>query len=258
MNRRILMKIGGKAFDDRQGYEQLARAMTAHQEVDFMIVHGGGAEISQALQAAGRQTRFVDGIRVTEAEDVAIVDGVLSQINERISKQLNDHGVSCRGMSGKTEGLLLVEPMVRGTQHYGFVGEITQVNPGVVLSSLLNRRVPVISPISMDKNGLIYNVNADSAAAALAIASRCTDLIYFTDVTGVQIDGELCAHLSIEEAEQLIAAEKIKGGMVAKLKSAFDALHGEVPRVHILKWQGEETLIQLIHDAPLTGTTVHR
>jgi acetylglutamate kinase len=257
MHRRMLMKIGGKAFDDRKGFIELAEAIKENPGVAFILVHGGGAEISQALKTAGRPTHFVDGIRVTQAEDVAIVEKVLAEVNARIADSLEDAGVSCQRLSGKTEALLLVEPLRRQGQDFGFVGEIKKVNPAPILNSLARRQVPVVSPVSIGEDGGTYNVNADSAAAALAIASECTDLLYFTDVTGVQIDGELCPLLSIQQARQFIAEGKIKGGMIAKLESAFEALSGKVPRVHILKWQGQQTLQQLVSDGPLERTTLH-
>ena len=173
----MLMKIGGKAFDDRKGFMELAGAIKENHAVDFIIVHGGGAEISQALQAAGRPTHFVDGIRVTRAEDVAIVERVLTDVNSRIAGYLEEGGVSCGRLSGKTDSLLLVEPLKRGGQDFGFVGEIKKVNPAPIVSSLANQQVPVVSPVSVGEDGGTYNVNADSAAAALAIASECTDLL---------------------------------------------------------------------------------
>jgi acetylglutamate kinase len=257
MKRRMLMKIGGKAFDDRKGFIELADAIRENNGVDFIIVHGGGAEISQALQTAGRPTHFVDGIRVTRAEDVAIVEKVLAQVNGRIAGYLEEGGVSCRRLSGMTESLLLVEPLKRGEQDFGFVGAIKKVNQAPIVSSLAKGQVPVVSPVSVGEDGSAYNVNADSAAAALAMASDCTDLLFFTDVTGVQIDGELRPLLSLEEARQFIATGRIKGGMVAKLESAFEALNGKVPRVHILKWQGPETLRALVNERPLERTTLH-
>ena len=257
MSVRVLMKIGGRAFEDREGFQELANAIQENPSVEFVIVHGGGAEISQALKAAGRQTHFVDGIRVTGAEDVAIVEDVLAQVNARIAGMLNDFGVACRRLSGKTESMLVVRPLRGRGQDYGFVGEIRHVDPAPILSSLAALQVPVVSPISIGEDGHTYNVNADSAAAALAIAARCTDLLFFTDVPGVQIDGELRSELAMPEARRLIAEGKIQGGMVAKLESAFTALQGEVPRVHILKWQGNQTLTGLIHDTPLQRTTLH-
>jgi acetylglutamate kinase len=257
MKRRMLMKIGGKAFDDQKGFMELAAAIKENHAVDFIIVHGGGAEISQALQAAGRPTHFIDGIRVTRAEDVAIVERVLTDVNARIAGYLEEGGVSCGRLSGKTDSLLLVEPLKRGGQDFGFVGEIKKVNPAPIVSIFANHQVPVVSPVSVGEDGGTYNVNADSAAAALAIASECTDLLFFTDVPGVQIDGELRPLLSMEDAQRFIAEGKIKGGMIAKLESAFEALNGKVPRVHVLKWQGPETLQALVNEKPFERTTLH-
>jgi acetylglutamate kinase len=258
MNRRILMKIGGKAFDEPGCFNDLANGIKANPGVDYIIVHGGGAEISLALCASGRETCFVDGVRVTEAQDLEIVEEVLEKINERIAGSLSSYGVSCERLSGKTDSLLVAKPMKNRCQSLGFVGEITESNPEPVLTCLVNRKVPIVSPISSGIDGHTYNVNADTAAAALAVASGCTDLVYFTDVEGVQIDGLLCSKLSVAEANNLIAAGKIKGGMVAKLRSAFEALSCEVPQVHILKWQGQHTLAQLLNGHKPVGTTIHR
>jgi acetylglutamate kinase len=159
-------------------------------------------------------------------------------------------------MSGKTENLFLVEPLTRGGLNWGYVGEIKQVNADVILKTINERKVPVVSPISADKKGESYNVNADNAAAALAAAVRCTDLIFITDVPGVLVDDEIRPSLSVQKAQALIASGTIKGGMVAKLKSAFEALHQNVPRVHITQWQGPQTLHKIIKDKPETGTTI--
>lgn len=222
-----------------------------------MIVHGGGAEISQALMDANRETVFIDGIRVTRAEDIEIVENVLSgTVNERIASLLNESGVSCKRMSGKTDRLFIVEPLVRQGQELGYVGQITKVNPKPVLESLKNGRVPVVSPISADENGNSYNVNADSAAAALAVGTQCTDLVYFTDVPGVRVGGDIRPLLTVQEARELIADGMIRGGMVAKIESAFDALQGKVQRVHITQWQSQDTLENIIKRKGLAGTTI--
>ena len=257
MNSRILIKIGGRAFEGEQGFKELAIAIKSSHELELMIVHGGGAEISQALKDAKRETQFIDGIRVTRAEDMRIVEDVLSgTVNLRIASWLSSNGIECRRMSGKTENLFLVEPLTRGGLNWGYVGEIKQVNADVILETINERKVPVISPISADEKGESYNVTADSAAAALAAAVRCTDLIFITDVPGVLVDGEILPSLSVQKAQALIASGTIKGGMVAKLESAFEALHQNVPRVHIIQWQGPQTLHKIIKDKPETGTTI--
>lgn len=258
INARILIKIGGRAFEGEQGYKELAAAIKACHGLELIIVHGGGSEISQELEKAGRETRFIDGIRVTRAEDIKIVEDVLSGVvNLRIASRLGANGVECRRMSGKTESLLLVEPLTRGGLNWGFVGQVKQVNAAVVLESLKENRVPVISPISGDASGASYNVNADSAAAALAVAADCTDLVFITDVPGVMVQGEIRRSLALGEAESLIADGTIKGGMVAKMESAFEALQQNVPRVHIIQWQGADTLKDLVNGQPVSGTVIH-
>jgi acetylglutamate kinase len=255
---RFLIKIGGRAFDSEEGFSDLAAAIKRNPAIDVIIVHGGGAEVSQALKDAGRQTQFIDGIRVTQAEDIKIVEAVLSgSINQRIADRLGANGIACRRMSGRTENLFLVEPLTRGGLNWGYVGKIKQVNAGVVLEALKAGKVPVISPISVDENGASYNVNADSAAAALAAAAGCTDLVFITDVPGVLVREQIRPSLTVEQAQALIADGTIKGGMVAKMESAFEALANTVPRVHIIQWQGADTLSNMIGRKFISGTVIH-
>lgn len=257
MEHRILLKIGGRAFEGEQGFKELAAAIKSIRKMELVMVHGGGAEISQALKDAKRETRFIDGIRVTRAEDIKIVEAVLSEtVNGRIASWLNGSGVECRRMSGKTENLFLAAPLTRGRIDWGYVGEIKQVNAGIVLDTLKAGKLPVISPISGDQKGASYNVNADSAAAALAAAADCTDLIFITDVPGVMVHGKIRASLTVAEAQSLIAEGIIKGGMVAKLESAFNALKHNVPRVHIIQWQGAGTLQGIIDLKMISGTII--
>ncbi len=257
MHTRILIKIGGRAFEDERGFRELAGAIKSSKKVEVIIVHGGGAEISQALKDAGRQTEFIDGIRVTRAEDIKIVEEVLSgTVNQRISSWLAANGVPGMRMSGKTGGLFIVEPLARDGRDLGFVGKIKQVNPAVVIDAIQSGQVPVISPISANEKGESYNVNADSAAAALAAAAGCTDLVFITDVPGVLVDDQTRTSLTVKEAQTLIADGIIKGGMVAKMESAFEALDQDVPRVHISQWQGPHTLRNIIQGKSESGTTI--
>ncbi len=257
MKHRILIKIGGRAFESERGFQELAAAIKSHRHLELLIVHGGGAEISRALADAGRDTKFIDGIRVTRAEDIKIVEDILSgTVNRRIASRLDRNGVECRRMSGKTENLFLAEPLTRGDLNWGFVGQIKQVNAAVVLKTLREKKVPVISPVSADKTGASYNINADSAAAALAAAAQCTDLVFISDVPGVMVRDTLRTSLTVDEAQSLIDDGVIKGGMVAKMESAFEALNHNVPRVYIIQWQGPETLSQLINKKFNSGTVI--
>ena len=257
MKSRILIKIGGRAFEGESGFQDLAAAINTNPDLEVIVVHGGGAEISEALKKAHRETVFVDGIRVTQAEDIKIVEEVLSgTVNKRIAGWLSQAGVACQRMSGRTDRLFVVEPLTRKGQHFGYVGEIKQVNPEGVLKALEKGQVPVVSPISADNKGDSYNVNADSAAAALAAGARCSALVFITDVPGVLKEEGLCRYLTVNEAEALIADGTIKGGMVAKIESVLAALAQKVPRVYIIQWQGAETLLDIIKGECKTGTLI--
>jgi len=258
MKTRILLKIGGRAFDNKQSYKELAESIKSLLDTEVLIVHGGGSEISQALKIANRPTRFIDGIRVTEKEDIEIVEHVLSEIvNGRIAAYLEQFDVTCARMSGKSDQLLVAEPIRRKGQNYGFVGQIKKVNANIISKALEEGNVPVVSPISADEGGNSYNINADSAAASLAVGAGCTDLVYFTDVPGVKSGEDILSSLTINDTQQLISQGIIKDGMVAKMESAFEALKGHVKRVHITSWQGKETLQNIINQDSQSGTTIH-
>ncbi len=205
MSQRLLIKIGGRAFEQESGFQELAQAIRSLPQAEFGILHGGGAEISQALKDHGRPTQFIDGIRVTQAEDMAIIENVLSKIvNQRIAAWLSKHGLTCRRMSGKTDQLFLVEPLTKTGHDFGFVGRVKQVNGNGVLAAMQSGDIPVISPISGDADHNSYNVNADTAAAALAAAINCTGLIFVTDVPGVMDSGGICQTLTEKKARDYI------------------------------------------------------
>jgi acetylglutamate kinase len=156
MTSRILIKIGGRAFEGEQGFKDLATAIKSTRNVEIIIVHGGGAEISQALKDANRKTQFIDGIRVTRAKDIKIVETVLSKtINQRIVSWLAANDVPCSPMSGKTRQLFIVAPLTRRGRDLGYVGKIKQVNGGVVLERLKAGQVPVVSPISANEKAKV-------------------------------------------------------------------------------------------------------
>ena len=254
---RMLIKIGGQAFADQTGFTDLAHGIRMIPDIGVIIVHGGGAEISQALKTAGRQSEFIDGIRVTQAEDIRIVEKILSvRVNQRIAGYLEAAGVACERLSGKSDGLVRVAPLRKNGRDYGFVGQVQRIDPKVVNQALSMGKVPVISPISADDSGDTYNVNADSAAAALAVGAFCSDLVFFSDVPGVCVGSDPLDQIDMSTAKDLIRRNVIKGGMVAKIEAAFSALTGGVARVHVAQWQGKKTLLALQEQPETVGTTI--
>jgi acetylglutamate kinase len=257
MARIMVVKLGGKSLEGEAGYSSLGRAIKALTDVQVVVVHGGGAEISDALRAANREPVFVDGLRVTTPDDMAIVERVLSQeINVRIADILQRTGLAVCRLSGKSESLFIVKKWLRDGRDLGCVGEIVRVHPEVVRRALDRCEVPVISPISADANGQTYNVNADTAAGAMAGALDCSDLIYFTDVPGVRVGDHVASTLTTDEAQRAIELKVIHGGMVAKVESAFSAITAGVPRVHISAWQGDDTLLRIASGEYDFGTAV--
>jgi acetylglutamate kinase len=257
MNRRILIKIGGRAFEDAESLGGLALAIKSFPDIDFILVHGGGAEISEALKKAQRVTKFIDGVRVTGPKDLDIVENVLSEtVNKRITNVFEKNGVSTTRLSGKSEQLLVTRPFKKSGNDYGLVGEVKTVNPNIVLKTIAQKSVPIVSPISANEDGVGYNVNADSAAAALAVGSFCTDLVYFTDVPGVQVDEKYREFMTENQAKVLIASGTIYGGMVAKMESIFNVLESGVERVYITKWQNEKEFANLINGKPALCTKI--
>ncbi|MBN1479953.1 acetylglutamate kinase [candidate division KSB1 bacterium] len=259
MKKRILLKIGGAAFSDKAAFAELAGAIKS-LDAEVLILHGGGVEISEALKAAKRETVFINGVRITQKEDVDIVESILSEtINGRIASYLTENGVECERMSGKSDALLVAEKTARDGKDIGFVGEIVQVNPWIVLDVLSKNRVPIISPISASPEGVTYNVNADTAAAALAIGAFCTDLVYFSDVPGVLDENKnVLPTLTVDAGRFLIQTGIISGGMVAKLESIFRVIDQGVERVHVMQWQGRDTLRHLIDGRDIIKTTIKR
>ena len=257
--KRILIKIGGRAFSDKAGFKELAAAIK-NIDAEVVIVHGGGAEISQALKDAQRETVFVDGVRVTQKEDVEIVERVLSEtVNSRITGCLEEFGVPAQRLSGKSDGLLIAKRTTRHGKDIGLVGEIIEVNSTVVDQALTAGRTAVVSPISADKSGTTYNVNADAAAAALAVGAACTDLVYFSDVPGILDENQQnIPSLSVEAGQFLVQTGIVSGGMVAKMESIFTAIKDGVERVHITQWQGADTLAQVMDGGGLQKTTIHK
>lgn len=259
MKPKILIKIGGRAFADRDGFRELTQAMQS-VHADIALVHGGGSEISQALQEAGREFVFVDGVRATNAEDIEIVERVLSEtINGRIAGYLSEFGVNCTRLSGKSDSLLIAHKLLRNGKDIGHVGEVVDVNPEVIWRAWEHGSVPVVSPISANEQGVTFNVNADTAAAALAVGAQCTDLVYFSDVPGVLQDGDsVVPSMSIDAGKFLIQTGIISGGMVAKMESIFHAIEHGVQRVHITQWQGTDTLHHLLDGNDIVKTTIHK
>ena len=201
-----------------------------------MLVHGGGPEITEMLGKVGKETLFVDGLRVTDEETAQIVLMVLAgKINKGLVNMIEQKGGKAIGLSG-VDGHMIESVMKN--EKLGFVGEITNINPEIIEDSLEKGYIPIISTVGCDNDGNIYNINADTAAAKIAGALGAESLISMTDISGIMRDkndpSSLISSLSVEEAKALMADGTIKDGMIPKTQCCIDAINWGVKKVFII------------------------
>lgn len=255
----VCIKIGGATVDAAGLLRELGQAIAKLPAATFpIIVHGGGKDISRFLGLLNKEFTFIEGMRVTDAEMAAIVQMVLSgDVNKRIVNALLKEGVTAVGVSGVDGNLFEASKMLMRGHDIGFVGKIDRVTTTIIEVFRKHRLVPVVSPISRDASGGVYNVNADLAAGELAMALKADDLIFVSDVPGVMVDDAVVKNIRTGEIEGLIARGHVTGGMIPKLRSAAEAVHRGVKRVHICGWQDSSTLeLQLAKGADAAPGTV--
>ncbi len=240
-NRKIMIvKYGGSAMVDEELKKQVIQDVTLLKLVGFkpIIVHGGGKEISKWVEKNGIKPEFVNGLRKTDEATMEIAEMVLNKVNKSLVQNVQSLGVNAVGVSGKDGGLLKVEKKLSDGKDIGFVGEITEVNPKILMDLLEKDFLPIVCPIGMDENFVTYNINADDAACAIAKALNAEKLAFLTDIEGVYKDKDdpdtLISEMTVDEARSLIGDGFIGGGMLPKLTNCIDAIEQGVNRVHIL------------------------
>lgn len=235
-----LLKVGGAELEEGPQLDKLVGALTRLvAERELIVVHGGGSEIADLQKRLGLVPRFVEGLRVTDEESLRVAEMVLSgAVNKRLTARLVHQGVRAIGLSGVDGGLLRAEVMKHPQGDLGRVGEITEVCVSVIISLLSEGFTPVVSPISLGMDGRPLNVNADHAALAIAGALKVAEAIFLTDVPGVMCEGSILPTLLAKEAERLIVAGQITGGMIPKVRSALRAIEEGVGAVRITNLAG--------------------
>ena len=235
-----VIKIGGNEMNKLGFLDELARQIAALAGGEpLVVVHGGGQEIAALQSRLGIEPVKIDGLRVTDAESLAVAQMVLSgHTNKAIVVALLAVGVDAVGFSGVDGGLLRCRKKQHPTADLGLVGEIVAVRADFLEHFAARGIVPVISPISLGEDGQTYNVNADEAAAAIAAALGAGTLDFVSNVPGVLANGARLPHLSPAAAEALIADGTIAGGMIPKVRAALDALARGVAQVRIVDLAG--------------------
>ncbi len=257
----IVAKTGGRALADPELARQIAGDVVLMHSVGIrcVVVHGGGPQISEVLDRFGKETEFIEGHRVTDAESLEITRMVLvGKVNRDIVSEINRHGPIALGVSGEDAGLILAE---QRHPELGFVGNVKAVNPHILERLLAEQLVPVVSTIGTDEAGQAYNINADVVAGAIAAAVDAAKLIYLTDVDGLLEDvsdpGSLTAKVTDTQIEALIQQGSIRDGMLPKLEGCLTAVHGGVGSAHIVNAATPHSLLVAMTDQEL-GTTISR
>ncbi|MCL2864774.1 MAG: acetylglutamate kinase [Lachnospiraceae bacterium] len=262
-NRKIIVvKYGGSAMIDEALKRKVIEDVTLLKLVGFkpIIVHGGGKEISHWVEKVGLESKFKNGLRVTDGDTMELVEMVLGKVNKSLVQLIEELGVKAIGISGKDGGLLKVEKKLSDGEDIGFVGEIQEVNPDVIFDLLEKDFLPVICPVGMDFAFHTYNINADDAACAIAKEMNAEKLAFLTDIEGVYRDAQdpqsLISELAVEEAYGLMEKGYIGGGMLPKLQNCIDAIENGVSRVHILDGRIPHCLLLEIFTNKGIGTAI--
>ena len=268
----IVVKYGGHAMGNASLSEAFARDIVLLKQVGLhpVVVHGGGPQIGSMLKRLAIESEFVDGLRVTDAATVEIVEMVLSgRINKGIVAAITAAGGKAVGLSGKDGGLIAARKLTRVKKDpdsniervldLGFVGEPTRVDPQVLEIFTRSDFIPVIAPIGLGAEGETYNINADTVAGAVAVAAQATRLLLLTDVEGVlDKDGKLIKEMTASDAHDRMADGTLTGGMIPKVETCIQAIEGGVAAAVIVDGRALHATLLEIFTAHGSGTMIRQ
>lgn len=263
--RTVVIKYGGHAMADESLREAFAEDVVflRYAGIRPVVVHGGGPQITRHLDRLGVESVFTGGLRVTTPETMEVVRMVLvGQVNRDVVGLVNAHGPFAIGMSGEDARLFTAErrpALVDGAEvDVGLVGDVVDVQAGAVRSLLADGRIPVISSVARGREGEIYNVNADTAAAALAVALEAEKLVVLTDVEGLYADwpasDEVVSELDTDQLQAMLPG--LGAGMIPKMEACLRAVQGGVPRAHVLDGRVPHALLLEVFTDEGVGTMV--
>jgi acetylglutamate kinase len=267
----VVIKYGGHAMADETLKESFARDVVLLKSLGInpVIVHGGGPQINETLKRYGIVSQFVRGMRVTDADTMAVVEMVLTgQVNKEVVGHLNQHGGRAVGLSGKDGNLLLCEKLLQEVRDdqgrtemvdLGFVGNVVRVNQELIQTLEHGRFIPVIAPVGVGAGGESYNINADLVAGRVAGALRAEKLMLLTDVAGVKDKaGQLLASIALADVPRLVDDGTISGGMIPKVECCVDALNEGVKKAHIVDGRVQHAVLLEIFTDVGVGTEIRK
>ena len=263
----FVIKYGGHAMVNETLKESFARNVVLMKYIGInpVVVHGGGPQIGELLDKIGKESKFIDGMRVTDDETMDIVEMVLAgKVNKEIVKNINLMGGKAVGLSGKDGKLIIAEKLLVYKNYenrppeiidIGKVGKVKKINPEVLNILLDGDTIPVIAPVGVDENGFTYNINADLVAGEIAIALKAEKLIMMTDVEGVlDKNGNLISSINVAEIQGYKDKGIITGGMIPKVEFCKKAIENGVKKAHIVNGKIENVLLLEVFTKEGIGT----
>ncbi len=261
----VVIKYGGSALINDNIKQTVIQDIALMKLVGMhpVIVHGGGPDINAFLEQMNIESKFINGLRVTDEKTMEIVEMVLSgKLNKHIVTEIETQGVKAVGISGKDGGIIKAQKIEKDGIDYGCVGDIVSVDPTLIQSLINNEFIPVIAPIGKDENGTTYNINADYAAVAIAGALKAEKLVFLTDVEGVMRDindpNSIMSFISSKKIQKLIDDGTISGGMIPKVECCMEGIKKGVNNVHILDGRVEHCLILEVFTPEGIGTMIEK
>lgn len=269
-NKTIVIKYGGHAMVDEELKDIFARdvVMMKYIGINPVVVHGGGPQIGNILKKLGKDSKFVQGMRVTDGETMAIVEMVLvGTVNKEIVGLINRHGGRAVGLSGKDGNLTRAEKYLLSAEKakdtppeiidIGLVGKVTEINTGLIASLAEGGFIPIIAPTGVGESGETYNINADIVAGEVAAALKAEKLLILTDVEGVMDEkGQLINTMNDRKAQDMIRTGLIRGGMFPKVKCCLKALREGVKKAHIIDGRLKHSILLEIFTDMGIGTEI--
>ena len=245
----IVIKCGGSVLVDQNLFDNFINDISILNKLGFIpvIIHGGGKRISNKLNESRIKSNFINGLRVTDEKSIKIVESVLSDFNTEITNALKKNGCDSQSVTNKKNNILLVE---QENHKLGFVGTPQEINQSIIEQIVKEKKVPVIAPLGLDKDNQVFNINADTAAGAIAKKLNARRLIIMSDVEGVlDNDKKLISEINTNKISELIKNETISGGMIPKINNCLDVANNGVKGVCIIDGRLKHSvLFELLSD----------
>ena len=254
----IIIKCGGSVLVDQNLLNNFINDISVLNKLGFIpiVIHGGGKRISNKLNESGIKSDFINGLRVTDEKSINIVENVLINFNKEITDALKNNNCDSQGITNKQNNILKVE---QENEKLGYVGNPKEINQSIIEQIVKEKKVPVIAPLGLDKNNQVFNINADTAAGAIAKKLNARRLIIISDIEGVlDNDKKLISEINTDKINKLIKDETIFGGMIPKIKNCLDVASNGVKGVVIIDGRKNHSILFELLSEKGSGTLIRK